>query len=535
MALSSGVPDTFETDYLVIGSGIAGLNFALLAAEHGRVTVVTKKKPDDTNTNWAQGGVAAVLASDDSFERHVADTLSAGDGLCDRRVVELCVEQGPTAVQRLLDLGVRLDRGPDGQLDLGCEGAHTRHRIVHWQDVTGREIQRALLAAAIRHANITMLDNHVAVDLLSLAKYGGDPACFGAYVLDRKTGEVSTICARATVLASGGAGKVYVYTSNPDVATGDGIAMAYRIGAACGDLEFVQFHPTVLYHPHAQNFLISEALRGEGGVLRLVSGETFMEHYHPMKSLASRDIVARAIDNELKKSGADSVLLDMTHLPADFVRQRFPNIAERCMSLGIDITKEGIPVVPAAHYMCGGVKTDMNGATTIEGLYAIGEVAATGLHGANRLASNSLLEAVVYSARTAAAVRELPRRRPEKVMRWGAGVATDSNDAIVVSLNWDEIRRFMWSYVSIVRTDKRLERARHRIEVVRDEIRQYYLDFKITSDLIELRNVALVAHLIIESARRRKESRGLHYTLDYPGKLPEAVHSEIQLTNGPRG
>ena len=280
------MPDTFETDYLVIGSGIAGLNFALLAAEHGRVTVVTKKKPDDTNTNWAQGGVAAVLASDDSFERHVADTLAAGDGLCDRPVVELCVEQGPAAVQRLLDLGVRLDRGADGQLDLGCEGAHTRHRIVHWQDVTGREIQRALLAAAIRHANITMLDNHVAVDLLSLAKYGGDPACFGAYVLDRRTGEVETICARATVLASGGAGKVYVYTSNPDVATGDGIAMAYRIGAACADLEFVQFHPTVLFHPHAQNFLISEALRGEGGVLRLVSGETFMDGYHPMKSLA---------------------------------------------------------------------------------------------------------------------------------------------------------------------------------------------------------------------------------------------------------
>jgi L-aspartate oxidase len=536
MALSSGsVPDTFETDYLVVGSGIAGLNFALLAAEHGRVTVVSKKAATDTNTNWAQGGVAAAIAPDDSFERHIADTLAAGDGLCDRAVVETCVEQGPASVQRLLDLGVRLDRGPDGNLDLGREGAHSRHRVVHWQDVTGREIQRALLAAALRHANITILDHHIAVDLLSLAKYGGDPACFGAYVLDRKTGEVGTVCARATVLASGGTGKVYIYTSNPDVATGDGIAMAYRIGAACSDLEFVQFHPTVLYHPHANNFLISEALRGEGGVLRLVTGETFMEHYHPMKSLASRDIVARAIDNELKKSGADSVLLDMTQLPADFVRGRFPNIFERCLSLGIDITKQGIPVVPAAHYMCGGVKTDSHGATTVPGLYAIGEVAATGLHGANRLASNSLLEAVVYSTRAAAAVRDLPRHRPDRVAPWHVGGAADSNDAIVVALNWEEIRRFMWSYVSIVRTDKRLERARRRIEVVRDEIRQYYLDFKITSDLIELRNLALVAQLIIESARRRKESRGLHYTLDYPDKLPEALHSEVQLTNGPRG
>ena len=536
MALSSGpVPDTFETDYLVIGSGIAGLNFALLAAEHGRVVVVTKKLRSDTNTNWAQGGVAAAIAPDDSLERHVADTLASGDGLCDRSVVEMCVEQGQASVQRLLDLGVRLDRAPDGSLDLGREGGHTRHRVVHWQDVSGREIQRALLAAVSRHANITMLEDHIAVDLLSLAKYGGDPACFGAYVLDRDTGEMGTICARATVLASGGTGKVYVYTSNPDVATGDGIAMAYRIGAAVCDLEFVQFHPTVLYHPMARNFLISEALRGEGGVLRLVTGETFMENYHPMKSLATRDVVARAIDNELKKSGADSVVLDMTHLDPAFVRSRFPNIHERCLGLGIDMTRQGIPVVPAAHYMCGGIKTDINGATTIAGLYAIGECAFTGLHGANRLASNSLLEGVVYSTRAAAVVKDAPRRRPTQISPWSTNNATDSNDAIVVTLNWEEIRRFMWSYVGIVRTDKRLERARRRIETVRDEIRQYYLDFKVTSDLVELRNIALVAHLIIESARRRKESRGLHYTLDYPAKLTQAHHSEIQLTNGPRG
>lgn len=524
---------SLETDYLVIGSGIAGLNFALLAAEHGRVTVVTKKRIDDTNTNWAQGGVAAVLADDDSFERHVEDTLLAGDGLCDLDVVKMCVEAGPAQVERLLQIGVQLDRKPDGTLDLGREGAHSRHRVVHWTDVTGREIQRALVAQVLTHSNITVLSEHIAIDLLSMAKYGGDPACFGAYVLDKSNGEVRTICARATVIASGGTGKVFLYTSNPDVATGDGIAMAYRIGAAVGDLEFTQFHPTVLYHPLARNFLISEALRGEGGVLRLATGEEFMHNYHPMKSLASRDIVARAIDNELKKSGADSVFLDMTHLDAGFTRNRFPNIHERCLSLGIDMTKQPIPVVPAAHYGCGGIKTDKDGATTVTGLYAIGECAFTGLHGANRLASNSLLEGMVYSARAAAAVKEVPRIRPQQVATWSSGSTTDSNDAIVVALNWEEIRRFMWSYVGIVRSDKRLERARHRIENVRDEIRQYYLDFKVTNDLIELRNLALVAHLVIESARRRKESRGLHYTLDYLEKLPEARHSEIQLTNGP--
>lgn len=528
------MPEPLDTDYLVIGSGIAGLNFALLAADHGRVVIITKKRPNDTNTNWAQGGVAAVLGADDSFEQHITDTLVAGDGLCDRKIVEQCVTEGPAQVQRLLDIGVRLARDASGALDLGREGAHTKHRVVHWQDVTGREIQRALSEAVANHPNITVLDNHIAIDLLSMAKYGGDPACFGAYVLESQTGQVKTICARATVLATGGTGKVYIYTSNPDVATGDGVAMAYRIGAACSDLEFVQFHPTVLYHPHAGSFLISEALRGEGGVLRLASGETFMEKYHPMKSLASRDVVARAIDHELKKSGADSVYLDMTHLDPAFVRSRFPNIYERCLSLGLDITTQPIPVVPAAHYMCGGVQADENGATTIRGLYAIGECACTGLHGANRLASNSLLEGMVFSTRAAAAVREAPRLRPSKVAPWSSGNATDSNDAIVVTLNWDEIRRFMWSYVGIVRSDKRLERARRRIEILRDEIREYYIDFKVTSDLVELRNLALVAHLIIESARRRKESRGLHFTLDYPDKLPEARHSEIQLTDGPR-
>ncbi|MBP9088202.1 MAG: L-aspartate oxidase [Kofleriaceae bacterium] len=524
-----------ETDYLVIGSGIAGLNFALRAAAHGRVTIITKKLLVDTNTNWAQGGVAAVLAAPDTIEQHIADTLTVGDGLCDQKVVEMCVAEGPAAVERLLELGVKLARTADGGLDLTREGGHSQRRVVHYEDVTGREIQRALMAAVRSNNNITIMEHHIAVDLLSMAKYGGEAACFGAYVLDRKADIVRTIVARATVLASGGTGKVYVYTSNPDVATGDGLAMGYRMGAAVADLEFVQFHPTVLYHPHAGSFLISEALRGEGGVLKLANGDTFMENYHPLKSLGPRDVVARAIDNELKKSGADCVYLDMTHLDATFVRQRFPNIYERCLKLGLDITVTPIPVVPAAHYMCGGIKTDEHGATTVRNLYAIGEVAFTGLHGACRLASNSLLEGVVYSNHAAEHVRTAEAVRPKIIAPWMAGHAGDSNDAIVVALNWEEIRRFMWSYVGIVRSDKRIERARARIELLRNEINEYYWNFKITSDLVELRNLALVAHLIIESARRRKESRGLHSTLDYPTKLPQAVHTELQLTSGPRG
>jgi L-aspartate oxidase len=525
---------TIETDFLVIGSGIAGLNFALLAAEHGKVTVVTKKGVADTNTDWAQGGVAAVLGADDSFDQHIDDTLTVGDGLCDRRAVELTVEGGPATIERMLALGVRLDKADGGDhLQLGREGGHTRRRIVHFADATGHEIQRALVASAQRHPNITIIPDHIAVDLLSMAKYGGGPSCFGAYFLDQRNGEVKTIAARATVLATGGCGKVYVYTSNPDVATGDGIAMAYRIGAAVSDLEFVQFHPTVLYHPQAKSFLITEAMRGEGGILRTPDGTAFMHKYHPLKDLGPRDVVARAIDNELKATGAEFALLDMTHLDGAFVKGRFPNIYERCLQLGIDITRQPIPIVPAAHYMCGGVKVDDHGATTIKNLYAIGETACTGLHGANRLASNSLLEAMVFSARAAEHARGAERVWPSQIAPWSSGNATDSNDAIVVTLNWDEVRRLMWSYIGIVRSDKRIERARRRIEVLRDEIREYYWDFKITGDLIELRNLALVAHLIIESARRRKESRGAHYTLDYPDKLPEARHSELQLTNGP--
>jgi L-aspartate oxidase len=509
-----------ETDYLVIGSGIAGLYFALRAAEHGRVVVVTKKRPTDSATNWAQGGIAAVLAEGDSLDAHIADTLTVGDGLCAPEVVEIAVREGPAHVRTLAELGAQFARrGAD--FELTREGGHSARRVAHYKDATGREVQRALLDAVSRHSQIEILSDHIAVDLLSMAKYGGDPACFGAYVLDASSGDIKTILARATVLASGGAGKVYVYTSNPDVATGDGIAMAYRLGAKVANLEFVQFHPTCLYHPHAKSFLISEALRGEGGILRRADGSEFMDDYHPQGALGPRDVVARAIDTELKKTGADSVFLDMTHLDPAFVRGRFPTIHARCLALGIEITQQPIPVVPAAHYLCGGVAADTYGRTSIPNLYAIGETAHTGFHGACRLASNSLLEGMVFAARAADDARAAERRKPAKVAPWHAGSATDSNDAIVVALNWDEIRRFMWSYVGIVRSDKRIERARSRIELLREEISEYYWDFRVTPDIVELRNVALVAHLIIECAKSRKESRGLHYTLDYPEKSPD--------------
>jgi len=526
--------DERATDYLVIGSGIAGLYFALEAAQHGQVVVVTKKRPTDTATDWAQGGIAAVLGDDDTLQGHVDDTLVVGDGLCNRDIVEMCVREGPAHVRNLAALGVDFARDARGEFELGREGGHSARRVAHHKDTTGHAIHSALYAAVEKHPRIAVLSDHIAIDLLSMAKYGGEPACFGAYVLDSRSGAVITVVARATVLATGGSGKVYIYTSNPDVATGDGVAMAYRIGAPVANLEFVQFHPTVLYHPHAKSFLISETLRGEGGILKLHDGSTFMERYDERKSLAPRDVVARAIDNELKRSGADSVFLDMTHLDAAFVRQRFPTIFERCLALGIDITRAPIPVVPAAHYQCGGVVSDEHGRTPVRNLYAIGECAHTGLHGACRLASNSLLEGVVFGARAAAAVEHAELLRPSQVVPWQAGEATDSDDAIVVALNWDEVRRFMWSYVGIVRSDKRIERARHRIELLREEINEYYWDFRVTADMVELRNLALVAHLVIESARRRKESRGLHFTLDYPDKDPRWLRDTVlHQTDGP--
>jgi len=524
-----------QTDYLVIGSGIAGLSFALSAAEHGEVLIVTKRNPDDGSTAWAQGGIAAVLDPSDTLAAHVEDTLTVGDGLCHKDIVSLVVGEGPNAIRELCERwGVQFDRAASGELDLAREGGHSARRVAHAKDTTGKEIERALLEAVQRNPRIRILANHMAVDLLTLAKYGGPDACFGAYVLCRQTQQVLAILARATVLSTGGAGKVYLYTSNPDVATADGVAMAYRAGAQLANMEFIQFHPTCLYHPEAKSFLVSEALRGEGGVLRLQSGESFMERYHPMKSLAPRDVVARAIDAELKRSGADFVSLDMTHLPPDFLVERFPAIFAQCMQFGIDMRQRGIPVVPAAHYSCGGVVTDSYGRTTVRNLFAVGETAMTGLHGACRLASNSLLEGAVFGRRAAEAAQRAQALFPPTIIPWQSGNAQDPDEAVVVTQNWDEVRRLMWNYVGIVRTDRRLERARRRIELIREEIRDYYWNFKITPDLLELRNVALAAHLIIECAARRKESRGLHFNTDHPHKDPlYATDTILQKDSGP--
>ncbi len=512
-----------KTDYLVIGSGLAGLNFALQAAASGSVAVVTKREIGESSTTYAQGGIAAVTDRGDSFADHIQDTIKAGAGLCRPEVVKLVVENGPERIADLVSLGVkftRSDRYPI-EYDLGREGGHSKRRVLHAADQTGLEIENRLVEKVKKHPRIKVYEDLIAVNLIVVK----DPAtkkkrCWGAYVLDKKGNRVWKFLAHAVVLATGGSGKVYLYTSNPDVATGDGVAMAYRAGARIANMEFMQFHPTCLYHPEAKSFLVSEAVRGEGAILKTAGGKPFMKNYHPMKELAPRDVVARAIDNEMKKSGDDYVLLDITHRPAAFIRKRFPNINRKCKSFGIDMTKAPVPVVPAAHYSCGGVATDTSGRTGIAGLWAIGEVAYTGLHGANRLASNSLLEAAVLSHRAAEAARKEIKEEVTipKIPAWKKGKAVDSSEAIVVSQNWDEIRRMMWNYVGIVRTDKRLARAKRRIELLQKEITDYYWDFNITADLVELRNIATVAELIIASALKRKESRGLHYSLDYPKK-----------------
>ena len=513
-----------EFDFVVIGSGIAGLSFALKAAEKGSVALITKRGRADSNTAWAQGGVACVTSGEDSFDLHIQDTLAAGAGLCHEDAVRAVVTGGPERIAELIRFGMHFDRretNGDNELDLGKEGGHSKRRILHFQDSTGMAIEEALLGQISEHPRIEVMENHMAVDFITTGKlgYAMQNSCVGVYVLNEATGEVETLRSDVNVLATGGCGKIYLYTTNPDVATGDGVAMAWRAGATISNMEFIQFHPTCLFHPEVKSFLISEAVRGEGAILLDARGRRFMENHNPRKELASRDIVARAIDAEMKRSGSKCVFLDITHKPADFVKTRFPLIYETCLQNGIDITSQPIPVVPAAHYQCGGVKSDLNGETSLRGLFAIGEVACTGLHGANRLASNSLLEGLVIAG---SAFEKSTRNRPPRVTfelpEWRPGQVTDVDEMVVISHNWEEIRRLMWDYVGIVRTDKRLQRAATRLRNLHTEVQEFYWNFKITTDLLELRNLVTVASLVVDCALSRKESRGLHFTLDYPDR-----------------
>jgi L-aspartate oxidase len=528
---------SIETDFLVIGSGIGGLSAALKLAEKGTVAVITKKHQSESNTNYAQGGIASVFDKGDSYEQHIQDTLTAGAGLCHEDAVRLIVEQGPLRVQELFQLGVHFTQNDAGQFDLGREGGHHHNRIVHVKDHTGRDVESALLEAARMNPRITIHEHHMVVELITEHQvFSARPAsdlsinCWGAYVLDINAEKIERFIAKATILASGGCGQVYLHTTNPSIATGDGIAFAFRAGAAIANMEFMQFHPTTLYHPEANSFLISEAVRGFGGKLIHRDGESFMEKYHPMAALAPRDIVARAIDTELKKRGVPCVYLDVSHLDADAVRNHFPNIYENCLRYKIDITREPIPVVPAAHYACGGVQTDLTGRSSIHGLFACGEVTCTGVHGANRLASNSLLEAVVFAHEASqAAIRFAAKRStiPSAIPQWDDSGTFNQEEWVLISHDRLEIQNIMWDYVGIVRSNARLERALSRIRLIRQEIENYYKRTRISEGLLELRNLATVAQLITQSAMLRRESRGLHYTTDYPKSDDDFRHDTL--------
>ncbi len=503
-------------DALIIGSGLAGQSAALRLAEHCRVALISKRRLEDSASGWAQGGIAAVLDSRDSIEAHIEDTLIAGAWLNDREATRFVVENGRRAIEWLIDQGVPFTQDESGY-HLTREGGHSARRVIHVADATGLAVQDTLTRKVRQHPNITILEDHIAIDLITGEKLGlPQQRCLGAYVLDTRNGEVLTLGASNTLIATGGAGKVYLYTTNPDTSTGDGIAMAWRAGCRVANMEFIQFHPTCLYHPQAKSFLISEAVRGEGGLLRLPDGSRFMLDHDERAELAPRDIVARAIDFEMKKRGLDCVYLDISHKGEDFIRAHFPNIHARCLELGIDITRDPIPVVPAAHYTCGGIVSDLHGRTDVPGLYVAGEASCTGLHGANRLASNSLLECLVFSE---AAVQDMLASQPAALPAlpsWDDSRVTDADEEVVISHNWDELRRFMWDYVGIVRTNKRLKRAKHRIGLLKREIDEFYANFRVSHDLIELRNLVVTAELIVRCAMQRRESRGLHFSRDYP-------------------